>query len=84
MIKNILIKLRPLIRPLVRFLAEISDVRVNHHCVAQGQNKLIIEDFEYAKNHNIPKSVYFNTRSGIIRAEKSKVFGVNVINWKTL
>jgi len=71
LIKSVLIRLKPIIR----ILAEISDLRVNHHCIAQGQNPLIFDD---AKNRNIPKSVYFNTRSGVIRVGKNTIFGEDV------
>jgi len=71
LIKNLLVKMKPLIR----MLAEMSDLRVNYHCVAQGQNPLIFDDPE---NLNIPKSVYFNTRSGTIRVGRNVVFGEDV------
>jgi len=79
MVKRFIKKIIILLRPIIRAVAELCDVRLNYHCVAQGQYKLIIQDFENAKKNNIPKSVYFNTRSGMIKIGKNTVFGEDVM-----
>ncbi len=65
-------------KPIAWHLAELYDLRINKHCLAQGQNPLLIEDLENAKK-NIPKSCYFNTRSGRIVIGKETVFGEDVM-----
>ena len=66
-------------KPLVWRIAELYDIRINRHCMAQGEHPLLIDDFKKSKRHNIPKSVYFNTRSGMIHVKENTVFGEDVL-----
>ncbi len=65
-------------KPLVWRFAEAYDLRVDRPLHAHGQNALIIEDDAEKARHNIPKSAYFNTRSGTITVGKNTVFGEHV------
>ena len=44
-----------------------------------GQNRLVIKGGLFQKRHQIPPTVYFNTRSGEIIIGKNTVFGENVM-----
>lgn len=52
---------------------------VNSLHKSNGQHNLIIEGGNYQKFHQIPRSVYFNTRCGIIKIGKNTVFGERVM-----
>lgn len=74
------IKLKILLffRPLVWKIAEIYDFQINKPYFPHGPNKVIIEDDEIKRTHNIPKSVYFNTASGNIYIGSNTQFGERV------
>lgn len=60
-------------------LANLYDIRINKHLSPQGQHPVILKGgLEDAKN-NIPKTVYFNTRSGSITVGENTVFGEDVM-----
>lgn len=65
-------------RPLVRRMASAYDLRLNYPWEAQGQHSLVFEDDARARRHHVPKSVYFNTRSGSITVGEGTVFGEDV------
>lgn len=64
---------------MVRQLASVYGVRLNHHGVAQGIHTLTIEGGQEQIKHQIPPSVYFNTGSGNITVGRNTVFGENVM-----
>lgn len=74
-IKDYIKKILLVFRPTIWKLANLYDIKINMHCIAQGQNPLIIEEMT---KKNIPKSVYFNTRSGKIIIGSNTVFGEDV------
>lgn len=61
-------------RPTVWRVAELYHFRVNKHCLAQGQHPLTVESPEY-----VPRTVYFNTRSGSVTVGSDTVFGEDVM-----
>jgi acetyltransferase-like isoleucine patch superfamily enzyme len=65
-------------KPYVQRLAEAYDLHVERPLHAHGQHPLIIEGDLESALHRIPKSVYFNTRSGSIRVGADTVFGERV------
>lgn len=65
-------------KPFVWRLAEAYDLRVNKPLEAFGQHPLLINDDPFAARDHIPKSVYFNTRSGSIVVGENTVFGEDV------
>lgn len=67
------------LRPSVWRVAEFYDIRINSHVRPQGQHPVVIEGGDFAIRHQIPKSVYFNTRSGSIVIGKNCVFGEDVM-----
>jgi acetyltransferase-like isoleucine patch superfamily enzyme len=67
-----------LTRPFVWRLATAYGLRVDRHCVASGQNPLVVEDTPQLARHHIPRSVQFNTRSGRIFVGANTVFGEDV------
>ena len=77
--KSILYKLLVYIircfKPFIRFIAEKSDIALLTPRMANGQNSLIFNDNDITLQNNIPKSVYFNTRSGNILIGSNTVFG---------
>lgn len=64
-------------RPFVQRLAQAYDLRVERPLHAFGQHPLEIADPDTARDR-IPKSVYFNTRSGRIAIGPKTVFGEDV------
>ena len=76
---KILIKVVHLLRPLIRFLAVHSDIKVLYPWHASGQHPLIFEDTSEKYKEQIPKSTHFNTRSGKIVVGKNTVFGEDVM-----
>lgn len=67
-----------LFKPLVWRLAEFYDIQVNKPYFSHGPNKVYIEDDEYTRIHNIPKTTYFNTGSGDIYVGANTQFGERV------
>ena len=67
-----------LTKPLVWKFANAYDLRINKHCLAQGQNPLVIEDFDETKRW-ISKSVFFNTRSGSIHVGRDTLIAEDVM-----
>lgn len=78
-IKNVLIKLVKMFSPIFRFLALHSDIKVINYLSPNGEHPLIFKDSLENVKHNVPKSTYFNTRSGKIVIGKNTVFGENVM-----
>lgn len=83
MIKALFLKLLKntlrIIKPLLRIAAEEADLALLYPRLANGQHPLIFKDQENIIKHNIPKSVYFNTRSGKITVGSNTVFGEYVM-----
>ncbi|MHB1116083.1 acyltransferase [Sideroxydans sp.] len=65
-------------KPYVWRLAEAYDIKVERHCHPSGQYPLDVADGPEMARHHIPKSVYFNTRSGRISVGKNVIFGEDV------
>lgn len=65
-------------KPYVWRLAEAYDIKVERHCHPFGQYPLEVADTPEMAKHHIPKSVYFNTRSGRISVGKNVLFGEDV------
>ncbi len=76
--KRLAISLIKFAKPLIWRLAEAFDIKVERPLHAYGQYPLRILDKNTTALHNIPKSVYFNTRSGSITIGKGTVFGEDV------
>lgn len=66
-------------RPLVQRIARAYGVPVESGLTAVGQHPLRLEDPPEVARHNIPRSVYFNTRSGSITVGANTVFGEGVM-----
>lgn len=66
-------------RPLVWRIANAYDLRINRAWSPQGRHALIHEDSIDSFRNNVPKSVYFNTRSGTISIGANTVFGEDVM-----
>lgn len=66
------------INPLVSHAARFYGIEISKSFKIHGQNPLIIDNEESAMKR-IPKSVYFNTRSGSITIGYNTVFGENVM-----
>lgn len=64
--------------PLVHRLADAYDLRVARRHHAFGEHPLIIGDTPEQARNNIPKTVYFNTRSGRITLGRNVGFGEDV------
>lgn len=77
--KKLLKLLIGLSKPLVWRVAEAYDIRVVRPLHAWGQHPLVIEGDRDLAMLNIPKSVYFNTRSGCIVVGENTVFGEDVM-----
>ncbi len=65
-------------KPLVWRLAEAYDLRINRHCLGSGRHPVVILGGEEQRRNYIPKSVYFNTRSGRVVVGAETVFGEDV------
>lgn len=78
LLKKILTKFVDATKPFVWRLAQAYDLRVDRPLYQSGQHPLIIEDDLETARHRIPKSAYFNTRSGSIRVGRGTVFGEDV------
>ena len=59
--------------------ADEADVALFYPRIPNGQHPLIFKDIEAVLKNNIPKSVYFNTRSGMISVGANTVFGEYVM-----
>jgi acetyltransferase-like isoleucine patch superfamily enzyme len=83
MLKSIFLKIIKktvrLLKPLLRFAAEEADLALFYPRLAIGQHPLVFKDNENIVKNNIPKSVYFNTRSGKITVGSNTVFGEYVM-----
>lgn len=83
MLKSHLIKIIKkivlLFKPLIRFAAEESDLALYYPRLGIGQYPVEFKDSDNILRNNIPKSVYFNTRSGKITVGSNTVFGENVM-----
>ncbi len=83
MIKSIFLfflkKIVSFLKPLLRFAAEEADLALYYPRLAIGQHPLILKDNDNIVKNNIPKSVYFNTRSGKITVGTNTVFGEHVM-----
>lgn len=62
----------------IRRLARAYGLRLDHGLDPHGQHPLIFADDAETLNSHVPRSVYFNTRSGAIRVGRSTVFGEDV------
>lgn len=65
-------------KPLVWRWAEAYDLRINRHCLSSGRHPVVILGGDEQKRNCIPKSVYFNTRSGRVVVGENTVFGEDV------
>ena len=68
-----------LTRPLIWRIAEAYDLRVNKHVRPQGQHPIILKGGHEEARRLIPKTAYFNTRSGSITIGENTVFGEDVM-----
>ncbi len=66
-----------LIKRILRYLADKADIKLNYAWVGMGQHDLILDDPNF--KNNIPKTVFFNTRSGNIKVGTNTVFGDDVM-----
>lgn len=64
--------------PLVQRLARAYGLQVLPGPRAHGQHPLVFDDSSEVVAHAIPKSCFFNTRSGSIRVGHQTVFGEDV------
>lgn len=82
-IKSILVKLiRGLtifFKPLIRYIAECADIKLNYPWTGTGGHPVIFEDRKEIYQQQIPKSTTFNTRSGKIVVGSNCVFGEEVM-----
>ncbi len=67
-----------MLKPVVEKTAYFYGIEMRKAFHVDGQNRLVIEDEETRKRF-IPKSTYFNTRSGNIFIGKNTLFGENVM-----
>jgi len=67
-----------LTQPLVWRIATAYGLRVERHCHAYGEHELALEDPPEVTLKTVPRSVYFNTRSGRIVVGANTVFGEDV------
>jgi acetyltransferase-like isoleucine patch superfamily enzyme len=67
-----------LTQPLVWRIATAYGIRVDRHCYAYGEHALTLEDPPEVTLRTVPRSVYFNTRSGRILVGANTVFGEDV------
>jgi hypothetical protein len=78
MLKSILFKLLiksvNFFKPLIRVIADQADIALLSPRMPNGQHPLVFMDDEKTLRNNIPKSVYFNTRSGKITVGSNTVF----------
>jgi acetyltransferase-like isoleucine patch superfamily enzyme len=58
--------------------ANAYGIRIERPGIAHGQHPLVFEGGDYQMNHQIPRSCYFNTRSGGIIFGKNTVLGEDV------
>ncbi len=58
-------------------MAEFYGIELRKSFMVYGQNKLVVVDKD--AKAKIPRSVYFNTRSGDIYVGKNTIFGENVM-----
>jgi acetyltransferase-like isoleucine patch superfamily enzyme len=83
MLKSIFLKIikktARVLKPLLRIAAEEADLVLFYPRLAIGQHPLVFKDNENILKNNIPKSVYFNTRSGKITVGSNTVFGEYVM-----
>ena len=59
-------------------IANAYGLRVDRAGFAYGEHPLIFEGGEYQTTHHVPRSCYFNTRSGGITVGRDTVFGEDV------
>ena len=76
---KLLRKIAKFFRPVIRIVAEEADLALFSPRLPNGQNPLIFKDREDVVKHLIPKSVYFNTRSGKITVGSNTCFGEYVM-----
>jgi acetyltransferase-like isoleucine patch superfamily enzyme len=68
-----------LTQSLVWRIAHAYGLKVERELHGYGQHPLSIEDLPEIARHNIPRSVFFNTRSGAIFVGADTVFGEGVM-----
>ncbi|MBI4707948.1 MAG: hypothetical protein HY761_08500 [Candidatus Omnitrophica bacterium] len=67
------------LRPLVEQAARFYGIEVRRSFVVYGQNNLVFEEEQSCLERFVPKSTYFNVRSGNIHVGKNTMFGENVM-----
>ena len=72
-------KLTLLFKPLIRYIAECADIKLNYPWIGTGRHPVIFEDTKEIYQRQIPKSTMFNTRSGKIVIGSNCVFGEDVM-----
>ena len=65
-------------KPIVWKVAEAYDLKIHKHCIGSGSHPVVVLGGDEQKRNMIPKSVYFNTRSGKIVIGSESVFGEDV------
>jgi acetyltransferase-like isoleucine patch superfamily enzyme len=78
MLRRLLLGFVAWTKPAVRSVALLYDIRVTYPWTAQGQHPLLMKGEPAGIRNNVPKSVYFNTRSGSITVGEGTVFGEDV------
>ncbi|MCA6439116.1 MAG: acyltransferase [Chitinophagaceae bacterium] len=76
--KKLILNFLLLFKPFIRRLANVYDIRLNYPITGSGSFQIEIDDFEVSSKL-IPKTVYFNTRSGKIKIGRNTVFGEDVM-----
>ena len=66
-------------KPIVWRLANAYDLKVERPLFASGQHSLMIRGDPAKAMQRIPKSAYFNTRSGTIEIGEDTIFGEDVM-----
>lgn len=79
MIMRLIKRLTILFKPLIRYVAECADIKLNYPWTGTGHHPVIFEDKKEIYQLQIPKSTIFNTRSGKIVVGSNCVFGEEVM-----
>jgi acetyltransferase-like isoleucine patch superfamily enzyme len=76
---KLIIKVTIKFKPLIRIIAYHSDLALLTPRMPNGEHQLIFKESIDTLVHKVPKTVYFNTRSGKITVGNNTVFGEYVM-----
>lgn len=79
LILKFIVKVVIYFKPQIRFIAENADLALFTPRSPNGQHPLVFKEKLSTLVHKVPKSVYFNTRSGKIIVGENTVFGEYVM-----